>query len=172
MPCCDRDQGKCSGLLKGQRYWHWKYIQTWDFDQFRVAPVHLGSQDLVSQAKIVTTGQTILASPTAQARRDKDPIAQRYASDRAPHLFDHAGYITAGNVGQWHLVGRYPLPDPNVQVVERASSDSNQHFVRLDPWRLNFLVTKLLQPAMLMKDDRFHGALGYWPLTISYVLSV
>jgi len=30
----------------------------------------------------------------------------------------------------------------------------------------------LLGPAMLMKDDRVHRVLSYWPLAISYLLSV
>lgn len=55
-----------------------------------------------------------------------------------------------------HRIGRAPLPDPDVQMVQRAGFDLNQDFIRSDHRIRNIFVDQLLRPTVLLENDGLH----------------
>jgi len=51
------------------------------------------------------------------------------------------------------------LSDPDVEVIERASLDTDEHIVWARYRILDLLVVQLFQASMLVKDDSLHTTL-------------
>src|SRR5207247_11063284 len=116
-------------LLKSERCAHREDISPGRLDEFRTSPVDLRAEDLKRDTQIITTRAAPFALPTTQAGRDIDSVAHRKGCHLCADLLHYAGYIAAGNVGQRERIAWNALPDPNVQVIQGAGLDPEQHLV-------------------------------------------
>ncbi len=130
MPRRHGDERECGCLLEGQPAGNWEDISGRHGDEFCITSVHLRAENAVGRAEVIPPGEALLASPATQAGRDEDLGPDSDAVDPFPHRFDDPGHIGAGDMREWNLVCRDALTNPDVQVIQCAGFDPNQHLVR------------------------------------------
>ena len=167
VPGRDRDERKSRRLLEGQRGWNDNHVSSGHRDELGIAAVGLGPEHAERGAQVIAPGLALVAGSATQPRRDEDFLADLDAFDLAADPFDLPGDVATGNMRQGNLVARYPLPNPDIQMVQRAGLDADEHFVRLDLRLGPVLVLQLLRPAVFVEDNGFHTrfqlkAIGYW----------
>ena len=84
-------------------------------------------------------------------------MADAHGGDIRANLRDFAGDVATGNVRQWNGHIGKAAPDPEVEMIQRASLDAHEHFVVANDrvWRV--LVFEDVRCTMLMKSDGFQS---------------
>jgi hypothetical protein len=72
---------------------------------------------------------------------------------------------------QYQGIGRIPLTDPKIQVVEGAGFRPNQNLPRTDRRCRKILIRKLVRATMFTKDDSFHSSPSFKRSAFSEPLS-
>src|SRR3989442_1451896 len=73
-----------------------------------------------------------------------------------PPLRHFAGDVAAHNVRHRELPVPHAHAEPQVQMVQSASLDLDQDFIRLDLWFGGVFVLQDFRPPVLVKSHRFH----------------
>ena len=114
------------------------------------------AERLVRGALIIAAGDAFDAVPAADARLQHDPGSGGEAGCGSRGCDDLSGHIAAGNMRHRERHALESTPFPDVEIVQRARSNPDQHF----PWSghriRRVLVTQNLRTAVLMEPYGFH----------------
>ncbi len=90
-------------------------------------------------------------------RIDHDGLTRLEAVDTGPDRLDDPRSVGAEDA--WLRNRRQPLPDPDVQVVQRCSPHPDENLARTRLRIGHVLVAEHLRSAVLVNDDRLHPAI-------------
>src|SRR6266702_1491033 len=111
-------------------------------------------------AVVVQAGYASRAFAAANQRREHDLLADASRGYIRADLSDLARNVASGNVRQRNRHVRQTAADPEVKVIQRAGLDAHENLIWLDLWLGVVLVLENFRPAVLMKNDCFHGTSG------------
>src|SRR6185503_1561493 len=124
--------------------------------QLRITTITTVSDHVVLPTKIVLPAETGRAMPARHTRLDHHFIASLHPRYKLSDFSHDSGHIVSQNMRERNLNPRHTVANKNVEVVQRARFDFNQHFVRTDPRLGHVRVLEHFRSAMLSEDRGFH----------------
>src|SRR6266581_4657422 len=154
------DQRNRSSLFERQIFRVRQAIHFRGADIFGAAAVNHVAKIGGLPAVVVQTSYASRAFAAANQRREHDLLADASRGYILADLSDLARNVASGNVRQRNRHVRQTAADPEVKVIQRAGLDAHENLIWLDLWLGVVLVLENFRPAVLMKNDCFHGTSG------------
>src|SRR4029077_13024289 len=120
-----RHEWKRRRLFKREVLWNRQYIAEWHFHILRIAAVRHRTDQSIRSAHIVSPRQTLFTLPATDPRRHEDTLPHRDAFDPIADLLYEPCHIRPRYMRKLHGIGRIPLADPNIEMVQRAGLDTD-----------------------------------------------
>ncbi len=165
-----RHERKRRRLFKRKVLRNRQHIAERHFEILRIAAVRLGSDQSIRAAQIVSPRQTLIAFPATDPRRHEHPLPHSDPFDVIADLLHDPGRIRPRHMRKRNRIGGIAFSYPNVEVVQRAGLDANQHLLRSNRRRRQILIGKCVQSAMRAKEYRLHETPSFQQSAFSYQL--
>ena len=95
---------------------------------------------------------------TRNARLDHHFVTWLYPLNELASFSHDAGNIASQNVRQRNLDARHAIANKNIEMIERASSNFHEHFIRAHSWLRHIGVLEHFRSTVLSENRGFHFA--------------
>src|SRR5438094_8332124 len=154
VPCRKKHKGHASRLIEIEAVGNWNYVYSGHGNEFAIGAVYTVAKNGKLRAFGFHSGDTLLTVITEVHRREEHALAGLEPSYIFAGLDDFSRNIAAQDVRQ--VDARETLADPNIKMVQGASSDANQHLI-LARFRIrNIFVAQDFRTAKFVNADGFH----------------
>lgn len=158
VPSGLEDQRDGSGFFPLEIFGIGEAVDLGDTDQFSAAAVNHVTKVRGLSAAIVEACDTSRTFTTANQWREHYLLANAYCCDIRTNLLDFTRNVAAGDVRKRNRNVEQATAHPQVQMIERASSDAHNNVVSARPGLRRIGVFQDFRPAVLVKQDCIHAA--------------
>src|SRR5207248_9361437 len=127
VPCRQKDERHGRRLIELEAVGNRNYVYSRHSDKFAIATVYAVAKHGEFGAMILQSGDAFHAMIAEVHRREDHALARIEASYIFAGLDDFSRNIAAQDVRQ--VDARETLADPNIKMVQGASSDANKHLI-------------------------------------------
>jgi len=148
------NQWHAGGLVESQAVRDRNHVHLRDRHQFTVAAVRQIAKHGELPAHVLPARRALGAMIAEVHGRQQHSLSRLASRHVFADLNNLAGNVAAENMRQRRL--GCTLPDPEIEMVHRASLHLHQHLVLAQNWIRNVFVLQYFWPPVLMNANRFH----------------